>query len=176
MRSAKSLTFASGYTGSFDFSGNTLTLTGNADFRGGETLVPGGGALAFTGVSAQAFYPKTGQAFPDLIQNGAGGTTHSGTGTLTAANFILTSGPFNMGTGFTDQVASVSGSGILHWTHSFALHVLTGAIAVVGHYARYPWGESVSAAECDLLKQPLKFMCVNLPTRRACAGNLQIPP
>ena len=27
------------------------------------------------------------------------------------------------------------GSGILHWMHSFSLHVLTGVIAVVAHYA-----------------------------------------
>jgi putative flippase GtrA len=27
------------------------------------------------------------------------------------------------------------GSGILHWIHSFSLHVLTGAVAVAAHYA-----------------------------------------
>jgi hypothetical protein len=54
-----------------------------------------------------------------------------------------------------------------------SLPVASGSV-VTGHYARYPWGESVAAAECDLLKQPLKFMCVNLASRKACKDNFQL--
>jgi hypothetical protein len=45
-----------------------------------------------------------------------------------------------------------------------------------GHYVRYPWAQTVSTAECDQIESPLKAMCVNLSSRRACAGNLQLSP
>lgn len=51
---------------------------------------------------------------------------------------------------------------------------VAGGSAVTGHYSRYPWGQAVSVAECDLLKQPLKFMCVNLATRKACKASFQL--
>ncbi len=51
---------------------------------------------------------------------------------------------------------------------------VSGGTVVTGHYARHPWGEAVTAAECDLLKQPLKFMCVNLASRKACKDNFQL--
>lgn len=45
----------------------------------------------------------------------------------------------------------------------------------VGHYALFPHAQSVSAAECTFIESPLKFMCVNLKTRLACAGRLMLP-
>ncbi|MEO7327725.1 MAG: YdcF family protein, partial [Minicystis sp.] len=51
---------------------------------------------------------------------------------------------------------------------------VAGGSVVTGHYARYPWGEAVVTAECDVLKQPLKFMCVNLASRKACKDNFQL--
>jgi hypothetical protein len=44
----------------------------------------------------------------------------------------------------------------------------------VGHYALYPTAEKVTAAECAHLEQPTKFLCRNLPTRRACADRLAL--
>jgi hypothetical protein len=44
----------------------------------------------------------------------------------------------------------------------------------IGHYALYPEGQQVSQAECDSIEQPLKFMCLNLPTRKACKDNFQL--
>jgi hypothetical protein len=49
-----------------------------------------------------------------------------------------------------------------------------GGSAVAGHYARYPWGAAVSKAECDLIEQPFKAMCINLATRLACKDNFKL--
>ncbi len=45
---------------------------------------------------------------------------------------------------------------------------------VAGHYARYPWAAKVSAEECAQIEQPSKFMCVNLPDRKACAAGFRL--
>jgi len=45
----------------------------------------------------------------------------------------------------------------------------------VGHYALYPHAEPVAPAECTFIETPLKFMCTNLKTRLACAGNVMLP-
>lgn len=49
-----------------------------------------------------------------------------------------------------------------------------GGTFLAGHYARYPWAAPVSAVECAQIEQGSKFMCVNLPTRKACADHLQL--
>jgi hypothetical protein len=49
-----------------------------------------------------------------------------------------------------------------------------GGPFTAAHYARYPWGTQVTTAECDLIKQPFKAMCINLPTRLACKDNFQL--
>ncbi|MFO0580443.1 MAG: YdcF family protein [Polyangia bacterium] len=49
------------------------------------------------------------------------------------------------------------------------------APVAVGHYARYPFAAAVSDEECAHLEQPDKILCLNLPTRRACAGRVQLP-
>lgn len=51
-----------------------------------------------------------------------------------------------------------------------------GATVLAGHYALYPYTPEVSAAECDQIEIPSKFMCVNLPMRRACKGRLELSP
>jgi hypothetical protein len=40
----------------------------------------------------------------------------------------------------------------------------------------YPYTPEVSRAECDQIEIPSKFMYVNLPTRRACKGRLEVNP
>ena len=55
----------------------------------------------------------------------------------------------------------------------FELAVAGGSI-VAGHYALYPWAEVVSVPECDQIEQPLKLMCVNMGSRKACADNFQL--
>ena len=42
------------------------------------------------------------------------------------------------------------------------------------HYVLYPYASTVSTAECDVIRSPLKFMCTNLGGRRACANNFQL--
>jgi hypothetical protein len=58
----------------------------------------------------------------------------------------------------------------------FDFAVAQGATLFAGHYALYPWGSEVSKAECDAIEILTKFMCVNLASRNACAGDLQLPP
>lgn len=48
--------------------------------------------------------------------------------------------------------------------------------ATLGHYALYPAAAPVSAAECEVIKPTRKLLCLNLPSRRACAGRLMLPP
>lgn len=43
-----------------------------------------------------------------------------------------------------------------------------------GHYALFPWAESIPAEECNKIERPLRAMCLNLDTRRACAGNVHL--
>jgi hypothetical protein len=45
---------------------------------------------------------------------------------------------------------------------------------IAGHYALYPWAKTVSEEECAQIDQGTKFMCTNLATRKACAGDLQL--
>lgn len=45
---------------------------------------------------------------------------------------------------------------------------------LAGHYALYPWATPVTPPECTQIEQPSKFMCTNLPTRKACAANFQL--
>jgi hypothetical protein len=55
---------------------------------------------------------------------------------------------------------------------------INGGTTAAGHYVRFPWAAPVTAAECQQIEMPLKFMCVNLSSRLACASNLQVgdPP
>jgi hypothetical protein len=48
--------------------------------------------------------------------------------------------------------------------------------AVLGHYVRYPWTQTVSTAECAQIERPIKLMCTKLSSRLSCAGNFQLPP
>jgi hypothetical protein len=58
----------------------------------------------------------------------------------------------------------------------FEIPIAGGAKVLAGHYALYPWTPEVTQAECDQIEAPLKLMCVNLPSRRACRDRLQIEP
>ena len=43
-----------------------------------------------------------------------------------------------------------------------------------GHYALFPYADSVPPEECNKIERPIRAMCLNLDTRRACAGNVQL--
>ena len=49
-----------------------------------------------------------------------------------------------------------------------------GETQKAAHYALYPYASAVTPAECEVVKSPLKFMCTNLGSRRACADNFQL--
>ncbi|MEO7958763.1 MAG: hypothetical protein ABIW76_18945, partial [Fibrobacteria bacterium] len=111
-----SISLNTGYTGNLDFTTHTLTINGNADFDGGETITPGTGTLAFTGSAAQTFQAGNATNFPGIVVGGAVGTTL--TSALAAGNLTLASGSLNLGTGFIHSFADVSGSGSLDFNGS----------------------------------------------------------
>ncbi len=112
---AKAVAFTLAYTGTFDFTTHTLSVfSGNADFRLGGIITPGSGTLAFSGSGAQTFIPKSGTAFPRILQNGVGTTTIS-TNNLSAADLTLASGTFHLGAGLTHSFVGISGGGGLNF-------------------------------------------------------------
>lgn len=54
--------------------------------------------------------------------------------------------------------------------------VAGGQTVLAGHYALYPFTPAVSGAECAQIEIPTKFMCVNLPGRRACRDRFKLSP
>ena len=56
----------------------------------------------------------------------------------------------------------------------FEFPVSDGAPVLAGHYALYPYATEVSDAECEQIATSTKFMCVNLPERKACAADFQL--
>ncbi|MEJ7729246.1 MAG: YdcF family protein [Polyangiaceae bacterium] len=49
-----------------------------------------------------------------------------------------------------------------------------GEPVLAGHYALYPYAAEVSDAECAQIAPDSKFMCLNLPERKACAADFQL--
>lgn len=58
----------------------------------------------------------------------------------------------------------------------FALPVTGGLSPTdnVGHYVLIPPAAPIAPAECATIEGPLKFMCTNLGTRKACKANFQL--
>ena len=131
--SVKSITFTSGYTGTFNLSTNTLSINGNADFRSGGAFNPFSGTLAFTGSSAQNYYPSpSGEKVASIVQNGAGGTTILGSAGMVAGSLVLTSGTLNLGTALGHNVTSISGSGGLDFGGSGTAVYADGNVNISG--------------------------------------------
>ena len=57
------LVFNAGYTGTFDFHNDTLSILNNADFRNAAAITSTG-ALRFIGTLAQIFYPQSSNNIP----------------------------------------------------------------------------------------------------------------
>lgn len=55
----------------------------------------------------------------------------------------------------------------------FDVPIASGRVTI-GHYVRFPWTSNITADECTQIQTPSKFMCTNLPIRRACQGNFQL--
>ncbi len=51
-----------------------------------------------------------------------------------------------------------------------------GGTVKAGHYALYPLGTEVSAAECAHIEEPSKLMCIALAGRLACKDAFKLPP
>ena len=121
------IVFNAGYTGAFNFSNDTLTISNAADFRTGGSITAGTGALQLIGTTSQLFYPAAGNVFPAIIQNGIGGAIVSGAN-LVAGDLTITSGEFNLGTNLSSTVGNVSGAGSINFGTACTLAV-AGATA-----------------------------------------------
>ena len=51
---------------------------------------------------------------------------------------------------------------------------VTSGTQVAGHYVLYPSSKTVSESECTHIEQPLKLMCTNMSSRKACAGDFKL--
>jgi len=110
--SVKSITFATGYTGSFSFGSSTLNVyEGGADFTNCGDIVPGSGAIAFNGSSAVTLIPHVNDTLPSIIAGTSGGTVSvGGTAPLVCGYLSLSGGVFNFSNGFKHNVLSISGT------------------------------------------------------------------
>lgn len=106
------LTFASGYTGGFDFGDRQLTLTTNADFRGGQTLASTTGSRLLFSISGSAqLFPKSGTTLPDVTLATAG-TLTIGPAALNAGDLTISAGIVSLAT-VSHTIKALSGSGTL---------------------------------------------------------------
>ncbi len=69
------ITFAPGYSGTFDFRNFTLTVSGNADFSNVGGIGNSGGTLKFySSINGKKYFiPRAGILFPNIYQSGVGG-------------------------------------------------------------------------------------------------------
>jgi hypothetical protein len=109
----RDITFNNEYTGAFNFSTNTLTVHGNADFGNVNSIANTSGTLRFYafGTSYQYFTPKAGVTFPRIYMDGPGGNGNSVevlSNPLTASSFEMNYGTWRWGTsGLTHTVGSM---------------------------------------------------------------------
>ena len=80
----------SGYTGSFNFNGNMLTVGREADFSTGGSIT-GTGSLMLTCGSASTLIPSATQKLPAITKQGNFSLTIANTG-LNAAGLIINAG------------------------------------------------------------------------------------
>ena len=118
------------YTGTFDFTTHTLSVSNDIISGPGDRSLPGPVLCKLIGPSVQVFDPKAGSTFLTIIQNGVGGTTIN-SADLTAGNLTITSGALNLGTVSITAVASISGAGSIDFGIACTLFV-NGATANFG--------------------------------------------
>ena len=91
---ANSIDFGN-YPGTLSFLASTLSLSGSATFSQAMKVVPGTGALAFTGASAQVLIaPNAAAVLPNLVKSGTG--TLSLAGTVNALSYAQTGGTLDL--------------------------------------------------------------------------------
>jgi autotransporter-associated beta strand protein len=98
----RDITFASGYTGSFNFATDTLTVAGNADFSYVGDIQNTSGMLRFyrNANGKRTFTPKAGVTFPDIyasFSGGGGDTVVVSTNPLTVGRFERFYGTWDWG-------------------------------------------------------------------------------
>ncbi|MBL8027205.1 MAG: hypothetical protein JNL74_12375, partial [Fibrobacteres bacterium] len=110
----KSVQLTPFYTGTFKFGNDTLTLSGKgrASFRSGGTYSANGGALRFTGDSAQTLEADADDLLPSVIHSGNGTLTIKN-GELKAADLIVDGGITVFADSFKAAVDNLSGYGSL---------------------------------------------------------------
>jgi hypothetical protein len=89
---SKSIAFTSGYTGTFEFTTNTLNVNGVADFTNLGNVAAGSGAIAFVGSAAQALIPHANDTLPAIVHSG-NATLQISINALTCMSFVQSGGP-----------------------------------------------------------------------------------
>lgn len=108
----QAILFDGTYAGRFDFSADTLTLSGNADFRSGGDLLPGTGFLQFLNTTAAQVVSKADDTLPPVIKRGAGTLTLA-SNPLVCGSVRIAAGTLDAGTGLAHLIGALSGSGAL---------------------------------------------------------------
>jgi len=86
----------SGFSGTFEFTTCTLSVSGDADLSFAGSLTPGSGALEFTGSgNTQVLTPPAAQPLPDIVHSGAS-VLQLNTNSLDAPSFTQTAGTFDL--------------------------------------------------------------------------------
>ncbi len=123
--SARAITFAGGSNAMMDFSTNTLSVYGSADFSGCGYIMNSGGALSFNGNGAAFLTPMAYNFMPSVRRaTGTGTLTITGNALNTDTLSIL-SGTLNLGTGIGHKVQWIKGNsgGILNFGTNTSLSV-----------------------------------------------------
>jgi hypothetical protein len=108
---ARSVTLTNLYMGTFDFSGQTLTILQGADFTtGGATVTTGGSIIFNSGADAGSylFIPDSGMTIPTLTKNGNSTITLTNYPITVTSAFSLGGGTWSWGAGLTSTVPSLS--------------------------------------------------------------------
>jgi len=107
---ARTMVFANGFNGSFDFSSSTLNIYGNIDFTNCNHVYGGSGSLVFNGTIASVLIPPASGTLPDVIKAGGMSALTIVNNPLQAGNLSVLAGTVNLGNSQAHSIAGLSGS------------------------------------------------------------------
>ncbi|MBN1982485.1 MAG: hypothetical protein JW795_13210 [Chitinivibrionales bacterium] len=136
---------SSGYTGTLNFNGKKLSITGSATLSGIAIITPAAGILEFTGSSvAHTLSTKANETLPAILYNSTTLLTCSST-SLTIDSLILNQGSF------TASSSAISITGSLKINGSAAFSGATGRITVGGDVIMQSSSASLTASSDSLI-------------------------
>ncbi|MDD5675885.1 MAG: hypothetical protein PHC61_17070, partial [Chitinivibrionales bacterium] len=126
--SVKTLSFTSGYTGTFSFGANKLIVSGNATFTSGGDINKGTGTLELNPNSSIVLVPRFNDTLPTVLMNSTGAVTVSTYPLVCNVFRIINSGTFNFGTALSHIIDT------LYFSNSGAtVNIGSSDIAVSGN-------------------------------------------